>query len=216
MLRSTSYFARYPMKFLFSAALLLGALFIPIHAAAAPTCVSQTLSDYIALPDGCSIDGLVFSGFRYFSSAIFGNPELVPADEVTVNPIIQPRPGLSFSGNWTATASIADHLIFYEVSTLSGLPTISDGYLDWSFNRTGPFSVASLDEFLCLDGSPVPGGCGGNPPLRFYLRSSIAPGNPSDHISFAPVAKVVALEGRGSKGYLCRRIDRFSNDLESR
>jgi hypothetical protein len=143
---------------------------------------------------GCSVGALAFSNFTYVAIPVSGTPSLVPASEVQVVPVSngERRVGLSFRANWVAAFEASDHLIFYQVSTLSGQPAITDAYLDWSAFRIG-LAVASLDEFLCI-GDTFSNGCAGGQRSRFYLRDSFVPSNPVAHISFPPAATVGALK----------------------
>ena len=181
------------MHYSVSATITFSALLAVAPTLATPICTSGNLAAFTSLTDGCSIDNLIFDNFRYFSVPVFGTPVAVPASEVSVTPIVEPgRPGLSFAGSWTVTNGSIDYLIFYEIRTASGEPTISNAYLDWSFSRNG-FSVASLDEFLCLGGT-LTTGCMGTPAVHFHLRSSPVPSDPSDSVSFAPVSRVTVLK----------------------
>lgn len=71
-------------------------------AAAAPMCVSGTLSTYLAAGFECEIDQAVFGNFSFQTQGGLTVPHLT-ADEITVSPISGPNQvGLRFSGDFEA------------------------------------------------------------------------------------------------------------------
>lgn len=162
-----------------------------------PACGTDTLSDYLLLTDGCVLGNLVFSDFQYNNNVLSGRPNLVTADEVMVNPFMDAvSTGLSFQGEWHAgLGQVVDYLLYYNVSTLDGLAEITTDYLGWQAERTGPISVASLDDFLC-PGSKIGEPACGNPPqpIRIYQRLTPAPSSPSDRADFPAVATIGVLK----------------------
>jgi hypothetical protein len=180
----------------FSATFYVIAVFCaPAFGDTVPACVQQPLSAYLTLTGGCEISDKVFYRFGYGTNTK-GAGVAMPASGITVTPLTNDPsdPGFDFQADWTISgAGSADSLIFYDVSTLSGLPLINDESLTWaaSTNNTGGSGVASLDEFLCLSGEV--GNCQ-VPIVHFGLRQSPVPSPQVDHVTFDPVNHVSMLK----------------------
>ncbi len=120
-----------------------------------PTCVADTMSDYLADfgvssgGAGCSIGNLTFTNFVYLSAD-------VPASGVEVNPGAPPTPGFpdgpgfDFTGGWAANSvtPVADADISFDITAAPGT-YISDIYVILGAGKVTGNAVATYDEEFC-------------------------------------------------------------------
>jgi hypothetical protein len=85
--------------------LVLVVLSLPSLAAAAPTCIVESLAKYIALgTNGCSYGGVTFANFGYGAKASGGAQQITPG-QINIHPLLLPgSPQLVFSATWKAAA----------------------------------------------------------------------------------------------------------------
>ena len=135
-----------------------------IPAQAAPTCVTGTAADYVALgAGGCQQDNLLFSNFVYLASA---NPTglAIPATSVVINPIpVMFNEGLGFqiTSGWVATspASFVDSVLQYSVTTINQSKDLTGLAVNFNGTATGS-GLASVSENYCVGGTSTVG-CSG-------------------------------------------------------
>lgn len=166
-----------------SGAVALVAALLAGGTAQAGPCVTDTLADYIALGSGgCTINDKTFSSFFYTPSASGTGAVTTDTTSVTVMPTkfgFIFNPVLSSGGN-----GFADVLMGYTVATTDSALLIDDASLSMVGGVTGPGAFATVDENVCLNGSP-----------STCLGLHVAEPSPiSDHITFSPVALVTLLK----------------------
>lgn len=152
---------------------------------ATPVCVQGTLQDYINLgKGGCTIEDKVFSNFMYAPTAV--NAVAPTAAQVAVAPIPGDplNPGIAFtSGGWTVIGpnKFIDSSIMFDVTVVAGSPlSIHDAELAIAGVNFG--GSANVGETVIV----APG-------LGYALQAWL-PGQPVDHIVFAPVKKLTILK----------------------
>ena len=93
-------------------------------AAAPPSCVQDSLANYIALgAQGCTLGGAVFANFSYSTSGSGGG---VPAAQIKVAPTlgIPATPGFTFAAKWHAVAGQSqESVISYSAVSSSSVQT---------------------------------------------------------------------------------------------
>ncbi len=140
------------------------ALSFVIPAQAAPTCVTGTAADYVALgAGGCQQDNLLFSNFIYLAT---GNPAAlaIPATSVLINPIptlFNEGLGFQITSGWVATspASFVDSVLQYSISTINQSRDLTGLAVNFNGTATGS-GLASISENYCVGGTSTVG-CSG-------------------------------------------------------
>ncbi len=142
-------------------------------------CGSGTVASYIGT--ACQRGDKVFSNFKYTPTAI-GNAVASSAAQTTITSIMSGNNyGFDINGIWDAgPGGAADGVLSYTVQSLAGA-TINDAALSLTGSAFGG-GFATVGETLCL-GDLLSNGCasGTSATLQGYL-----PGDPTDHITFAP------------------------------
>lgn len=125
---------------------------------ACPTATAAIYTTTVNSAGGCTEDGLLFSQFNYITTSS-GTALSLPATALAISPLLDLNgTGLGFqiAGGFAAvTGGIADGILQYEVSTLSGAPFLNG--LSLSFNGTFTGSgIAGVSENYCPGGTVVP------------------------------------------------------------
>jgi hypothetical protein len=162
-----------------------------IPAQAAPTCVTGTAADYVALgAGGCQQDNLLFSNFIYLATA---NPTglAIPATSVLINPIpVAFNEGLGFqiTSGWVATspASFVDSVLQYSISTINQSRDLTGLAVNFNGTATGS-GLASISENYCVGGTSTVG-CSGLNNISAQIASS--GGSLSNSTTFAGVPRL--------------------------
>ena len=141
-----------------------------------PACGTDTLSNYVSgssLPGGCSVQGLVFSGFTYFPVS---NAPL--ASGIRIGPAISGA-GLSVTRtDGGAFSAAAGQSISFEID-FSVLVDAATPIFGAGLAMPGFTGTASATEYLCNGQAYIqPGGCAGSVPKSFAVGSA-GIGNPT-------------------------------------
>jgi hypothetical protein len=149
-----------------------------------PTCVTQTLADYIALgAQGCALNGDVFANFGYAASASGGAPTIT-ADQIIVTPlvVVPATARFNFSAPWSVDQDqTQDSVIRYTIVPPPG--------------GTAPFQlqlalataqVGGIIGSVTVDESTNVGS------LNVFLRcTEVCQTNKNDSVNFDPVSVVL-------------------------
>ncbi len=184
---------------------LLTLVLVSSVAFSAPVCVTQSLSDYMTLPDGCTVGANLFSNFTFSSSGFTFTP--LTQSQITVTPSVG-----TFGGH-TAI-----------VFTFSGPFTVPDGngYTQYFINYSvqaaeawlvgGNLEIGSVPEGLIAPSSVMLNQINGVSPLGTNGIGGI------DEVDFSPTVSSLLVEntfivqglvGGGSKG-----VESFANSFE--
>ena len=179
-------------------------LAMPAGSAAAPICVSGTLSDYMALgSDGCTIGGATVSDFA--SSVLLLDATEIVASDVNVIPLSSGI-GLDFGVMQSADAAdLFDILIRY---SLAGLAINGNSLSMTGSSAAGDGNVTAVED-KCIGGSfagtDPAAPCGGIPVTlivaedAFGLVSPDTETFPSEFASFFDIFTEITIDG-GTSG----------------
>ncbi len=190
------------MKTLFG---LLTLVLVSSVALAAPVCVTQSLSDYMALPDGCTVGANTFSNFAFSSSAFTFTP--LTSGQITVTPSV---------GTFDGHTAI--------VFTFSGPFTVPDGngYTQYFIN----YSVQAAQAWLVGGNLEIgPGVEGFSAPNTVTLNqiNGVSPLGTNglggiDEVAFDPSVSSLAVENtffvQGLAGGGAKSVSSFANSFE--
>lgn len=172
---------------------------IPATSVAAPICISDTLSGYIALGGaGCDLGGATFQDFSSAPS-FFGGGE-IPAADITVLPMVTAM-GPRFDFALTAVAganAVVGVTIGYSGTALS----FTGATLSMEGAAAGPLDgVVTAVEDICLDGAFLgddPTMCAGVPDTLIVARDFLGPTGPDSRVfaaSFLDVLLDITVDG---------------------
>jgi len=156
---------------------------------ATPTCVSDSLANYILLgAGGCQIGDKIFSNFDYT-----GTPNAPTAANINVKPRTPSAfvDGVLFTGSWTVSGvnQSLDSNITFTVTVPGGNQVIEDAsFITLSGVGITGTGLLTVTEGLCLGSSPCPGG------TKALFDATTGPGAfvLQDHTIFTPTGSVDA------------------------
>ena len=164
--------------------LLLASAFVLAVAsssAAAPLCVTGSLSDYISLVGGCDIGGVTVADFTAIS--VLPGVDEIPAADIAVTPV----PGLlGFDFGIDHTATAPEQLGTKFRFSISGGP-INTGRLSLLDPSASGDGVVTALEFVCVGGLyllPDPSLCGGSGEAIFAVAHNVFGTDPPDIQTF--------------------------------
>ena len=165
----------------FPVVLLISSRFL---AAAPPSCVQDSLANYIALgAQGCTLGGAVFANFSYSTSGSGGG---VPAAQIKVAPTlgIPATPGFTFAAKWHAVAGQSqESVISYSDVSSSSIQT-QVLHLD-----LGPAQIGGIIGSVTVQESTNVGD------LNVFLQCvEVCRSKPSDQLSFSAVSVVLVTD----------------------
>ncbi len=200
---------------------LLTLVLVSSVALAAPVCVTQSLSDYMALADGCTVGANTFSNFTFSNSNWAGDATWSAArlssSQITVTPSVTVYDGVTavvftFSGPFLLPSGSGMHEYDVNYNLLAAGNWLSgNDLLIGAAVGAAPTSV-TLNEDKCVDGTFTGESCSGT----VYSLAADGAGGTADVIF---TSKGTALEvhnkfilvgiGEGAKG-----VESFANSFE--